>query len=160
DDVARLDLSSRRLDAPPPPEFGYFPDRSARANRDGAPTRRIQETLVVKRGMQLGRALHNHAAIVIVRCNFLTLPLPRHHECLAGWSRVEVGDALLLKPIVPRRPRSHEAPLLFPATVNALPLDQRLDQTEGIASRGQHGLDNPRIASEHLAGKALADVDA
>src|SRR5262249_62135554 len=94
--VSRLDLSSRRLDARPPPEFGYFSARSAGANRDGTPTCRIQETLVVERGMQLGGALHNHAAIVIVRCNFLTLPLPWHHVCLGGSRRVEVRDALLL----------------------------------------------------------------
>src|SRR5262245_13931659 len=38
DDVARLDLPSRRLDVPSPPAFGYFPDRSAGANGDWAPT--------------------------------------------------------------------------------------------------------------------------
>src|SRR5262249_14629001 len=160
DDVAGLDLSSRRLDVPSAAEFGYFPDRCSCANGDWAPTCRIKETLVVERGMQLGGALHNHAAIVIVGGNFLTLPLPGHHVCLGGSSRVEARDTLLLKLIVPRRPRSHEATPLFQITVDALARDQRLDQAEGIASRCQHGLDDRRIASEHLAGEALADVDA
>src|SRR5262245_22614953 len=41
DDVAGLDLSSRRLDVPSAAEFGYFPDRCSCANGDWAPTCRI-----------------------------------------------------------------------------------------------------------------------
>src|SRR5262245_12816742 len=110
--------------------------------------------------MQLGGALHHHAAIVVVGRHFLSLALPRHHIRASVGIGVKAGDAALLELVVSRRPGTHEAALLLPKATDALALDQRLDEAEGIVTGGQNDLHHTRITAEHLARKALPDIHA
>ena len=133
--------------------------RGLGADRDLAPARGVEQALVVERGMQLGRALHHHAAVVVVGRHLLALALLGHHVGAGARVGVEAGDAALLELVVLRRPGADEAALLLPVAVDPLALDQRLDQAEGVVAGRQDDLHDLGIAGEHLAGEALADVD-
>ena len=144
----------------PLPDLGYGLHCRVGADRDLAPARRVEQALVVERRMQLGRALHHHAAVVVVGRHLLALALLRHHVGARAGIGVEAGDAALLELVVLRRPGADEAALLLPEAVDALALDQRLDQAEGVVAGRQDDLHDLRIAGEHLAREALADVHA
>ena len=151
-------VAARGRDAPAVAGWGDGLHRRLGADRDLAAARRVEQALVVERGMQLGRALHHHAAVVVVGRHLLALALLGHHVGARVGIGVEAGDAALLELVVLRRPGPDEAALLLPEAVDPLALDQRLDQAEGIVARRQDDLHDLGIAGEHLAGEALADV--
>ena len=159
-DVADLDVTARGRD---PPALAGRRDglhRRLGAERDLAAARRVEQSLVVERRMQLGRALHHHAAVVIVGRHLLPLPFLRHHEGARSGIGIEGCDATLLIGVVVGRPRADKAAGLLPVAIDLFPLDQALDQAEGIVAGSQDVLQHVRLERRHLAGETLADVDA
>src|SRR4029077_19240361 len=159
-DVADLDVAARGRD---PPSLAHGRDglhRRLGAQRDAAAARGIQQSLVVQRRMYLGRALHHHAAVVIVRRHLFALAFPGHHEGARSSIGVQRRDATLLVGVVLGRPRADEAAGLLPVAIDFFTLDQALDQAERVVARGQDVLEHVRLELRDLAGKTLADVDA
>ena len=110
--------------------------------------------------MKLPGALHDHAAVVVVRRDLLALLLARHHvgaEPGAGIVGADLGRLLLE---VARRVGAAEAAVHAPMAFDAFALDHGLDLGQRIGGVGQHALHDLLpglgIAADALAGEALA----
>src|SRR5215208_2502006 len=110
--------------------------------------------------MQLAGAVHHHAAVVVIGCDFLALALARDHARARFSSLVVHRHLVLLVGIVPRREGADEAAPKVPVTLDAFALDDAFDVLERLGRVVQHRC-HPHVHLPTfygaLAGEALAD---
>ncbi|HYC64752.1 MAG TPA: hypothetical protein VEC14_08490, partial [Reyranellaceae bacterium] len=124
--------------------------------------RRLEQALVVERGMQMAGAARIHAAVVIVRLDVVLLLAPRHHRG-AGIGVFVVGlDLGGEVVVVALRPGADEAAVPVQTALDLLAGDDVLEHGEGVgAGAHQLGLVALELVGDRaLATQSLAEVGA
>src|SRR5207302_11490963 len=98
---------------------GDLLDRRLGADADIAAAAGIEQPFVIKRRMQAGGALDDHAAVVIVAGDLLALPAARHHGGAGLRIVVEVLQPLFLGGEMRRGPGADKPPMLLPRSIRS-----------------------------------------